>query len=42
MKTSTLNFDMPLYGPRIFAHALPLDGELVFSLKNDLFIKKMT
>ena len=29
-------------GPRILAHTLPLDGELDFYLKNDLFIKKMT
>ena len=29
-------------GPRISAHALPLDCELDFYLKNDLFIKEMT
>ena len=29
-------------GPYISAHALPLDSELDFYLKNDLFIKKMT
>ena len=28
-------------GPCISAHALPLDGELTFYFKNDLFIKKM-
>ena len=34
--------ESPFYGPRILAHALPLDGELnfYFILKNDLFIKK--
>ena len=31
--------ESPFYGPRISAHALPLDGELAFYLKKYLFLE---